>query len=735
MIRHPVKPLLSAVAVTAFAFVPLTAANQPPASYDSFATVQFDAVTGQITNLQEQYLFFPPGDYHLDNPVLIDREDSLYLHGGDRWQTRLYPRNPSQPLFLVNKADCVNVTGLSFHRDDDMPTVLNSSVIRFKNKAPIEFEFMECRVTDMTIQITGPGSFRLQGADLQALSRVSSPLMVSHPLADVVVVAGNIGCRNPLDPGIPEYYHTWVQYGRLQMFTVNVQNAKSLADFRIDRASSIGPHIFANVRSEGTKCRTNGLPPSGLLYVPPSSEDVDVLLLNNSGSWFQATPAAPCATGTRFVDYNAAGTLWLIHNNGPAGCDHLVTGFAPGAEIIAVGNRIRNDIDPLPVFGATLTVAGTVFSSPQGPSGQFLDPDDSLDDPSLPAVPTVSIPPALTRPVVNSPLPGMVDVGSFQELCPTDTCALRAAFVTAQLSTGMVFIPAGDYHIEEPLYWQHSDSPFSFNLVGGWIAGPGADQTRIVSNPGAAVFLSEGIGHATIQGITFEQLPDPTVPEPVESCVRLENNTSVGFATKQVMFHDCRFVGGRHGVAFGMETPTNAEACMMVHCSFEEAKYGMGIGSFNALSHLVYHGSFIDNEITVGHDPQASQRGGTWSGYFVDVTGTTEKEFELLTAAAGVYFHHQWNSATEVLFDQGATGASFFPAFNQCELSTPLSTTPIDWGAGGGLLFLDSTLYGDEVYFWNALSAKFGVRIRGSIDGEFAASNFPDSIQRTYEWD
>ena len=209
-----------------------------------------------------------------------------------------------------------------------------SSVPETRGGGPDQLEIQDCTVADAGLLFAGGGTIRLQGTSLMPHGLVAALIVVDHPDARFLMVGGNISNQN-LPARFPRSssFHVWAKRGQLRIFGTSVQAPHGIANFRIDSASSAGPHLIANVRSEGNNGTRRGERPSRLLYVPPSEEHVDVVLVATGASW-----------GTQghgkgaLADYAAAGTLWLVGNNGSLGAGSLVSGTAPRATWVAFGN-------------------------------------------------------------------------------------------------------------------------------------------------------------------------------------------------------------------------------------------------------------------------------------------------------------------------------------------------------------------------------------------------------------
>ncbi|MBI2899152.1 MAG: hypothetical protein HYY17_03145 [Planctomycetes bacterium] len=586
------------------------------------------------------------------------------------------------------------------------------------------------------MEISGPGSFRMQGVYTNC-GGVPASFLIDHPQADFLMVGGNLR-RNSQSESLPldQLFHVRQRQGRVRIVGTGTQRAGGVADFRIDRASLLGAHAIVNVRSEGSA--PGSLHPGALLFVPPSAEAVDVLLMNNAHAG-----TAPTWDAGHLVDYNAAGVVWLIGNNGPWTARHLAIGDAPESTIVAAGNRSYALSDLLPIHARLKIAFGNVYShrwwtgeqvgsldhrwltgDPVLPAARFVDPAATPPD-SMPAVPLVEIPPPIGRPIMTAALPGMLDVrrdfGAAGDGVTDDTPAIQAAFD----SDRHVYFPAGRYRIRRELGFVHSAYAQDLGVRhGGWIAGAGSDRTFLVRDSAdkGGVFVSEGIGYATIQGISFETARwDPKDPDAIrETNVSLENNPSVGFATGHIGFYDCRFLGGRHGIGFGLHSPTNCETTLLVDCEFAGAQTGLAVGSFNALNLIVYSGVFRNNDITMGHpepDPKEDYlSGGTWTVLHATVRGTRTRDFNFVSSSEGVWYFHGLNSDTPRVVHRpsGQTSAPFHILFDQCDLRP---RTPVDFAfdfpTGGGLIFLRSTVLDASLRLGSLMSVSFAMRLYG----------------------
>ena len=326
-----------------------------PENYSEFQHVSVnDNLKSIITNgnsqASPQYLFLEPGIHLVENPIVVNRNTCLFVHGLNRWQTRIVPQNHNAPLFLVEKAELVSFSGLYLANqglNNGNKAKLGVRSFEFVNTKPIAFELLECVHSDLQFYAGGPGVFNFQGvfADMIQGKTWACPIIIDHPEADFVFQHGNIrgltngGSSDPPLAFLKEtYHHAWLKQGRMRIFNVQTQWSRGRSDFRIDSYSALGPHILSGIRSEmnnstGAGYWSNhsyGPGEISFLYIPNINGQAEgigpeVLVVANSlnGVENESDGAAVVTAIDQYghqanlVDLNAPNSkLWIIGNSG-----------------------------------------------------------------------------------------------------------------------------------------------------------------------------------------------------------------------------------------------------------------------------------------------------------------------------------------------------------------------------------------------------------------------------------
>ena len=402
-----------------------------------------------------------------------------------------------------------------------------------------------------SIELKGPGQTILQGTTFTPRVNQTASVIVDHPKADFYMIGGNIANASGLSLISGDHiFHLWQKQGWLRVYGTGFQVTNGIADVRIDSRSKRGPHVITNVRSEGNNGVREGEFPSALLYVPPTNQAVDVVMKSNTGEWNSPGMGGPGLA--HFVDYNVAGTLWLLGNHSNGGAGKLVIGHAPGATVVvALGNHSWGTANIIATTGANVMAVGNIYLNSSTNVVEFSNADTLEDHPDLPEIPNVKALPAIQRPVLNVALPGMLDVteppfSAVGDGITDDTEVIQLALDEPNNGNHLYF-PEGTYRITDTLVYNHTLSA-TFHSFGGWIAGAGRDRSIIVRDAvdKGGVFAAERMAFMTIQGLTFRTTTwDPNDPNPIaESAFALENVDGIGHATQEIQFYDVRFDGG-----------------------------------------------------------------------------------------------------------------------------------------------------------------------------------------------
>ena len=708
-----------------------------PSSYDEFVSVaKYDSLAEAIG--KERFIWLPPGTYTVNNPLSISRETALLIHGGDRTNTRIVGTDPKRPLFVIEKAPLVGLASVLL-RPSASESAADARVLVASNLEPTTLEIQDCRINTGALELRGPGSYRIQGTLFRPHGWLQNPILVDHPDASFVMVGGDISNLSA-KPQIPtrEAYHVRVRRGRVRIYGTSFEAALGPADVRIDSASAHGAHVFTAVRSEGNNGSNRGAYRSALVQVPASDEKIDIVLKSNIGAW----GAGGYGNG-RLLEYNGAGTLWLLGNNVQKGARALVEGTAPKARIVAIGNFVYDDSGVLPVKAERKIRAASVYfhslversrpgdDSPEKmrrvnekPRKRFVDPKHEPGPRGpLPAVPDDEIPLPVDRPALLRALPGMRDVRKFGAIgdgVHDDTKAIQAALddnCDSRLGS-LVFLPAGTYRVTAALRYNVPGS--CPHRTGGWIAGAGRDRTRIVRDPGdkGSVLETHSMSGVTIQGITFQTTPwRSSDPSPIQKAAfALEGGG--GPATHFVSFYDTRFDGGKYGLGVLLvEKAGSGEGNMMIHSEFRNARFGLGIGGFNVLNNNVYFSDFVDNEVMIGHGEEGNS-GGIWTVFGATSRGTRKAEFWFRGSGAGAWYFYGLDSKAPRLVSREFGGGSFPLLFDRSDLRPADSDgLRFEFSQNGGPIFLHSRVSDLRLFLVGKARSLFAVNLASEVSG------------------
>jgi hypothetical protein len=649
-------------------------------NYSNFSYISRKAISQ--SDVSKHNLLLGEGSYMVDNPIIIDESNPVvFIHGVDRMRSVLIPINKDKPLLIVRGARYVNITNINFSGFNQ-----NAGVnMKVEGQRKIVVDVIDSFIEKGTFAFEAPGSYQLQGNFFTGQGKVASQIVLNNRNADLFVMGGNMTNSGiELGPDINDYAHVHVKAGRFRIFATGVQLTKGVADFRIDSPAPAGwPHQILNVRSEGN----NGCTPlsSAFVYVPHSSEAIDVDIVNSAGSWVLSG-----INNSVFAKYNATGTLRLVGNTSVQGAGAFTSQGTPTEyKLIAVANSLSqspqfksNDTDSENLHHAYNFYAnkGTPGSSVKAPYFKmYLNSTEPLQD--FPFLLNIDIPRILSRPAIASPLPGMLDVKKFGakgDGCTDDTAAIQRAFDSGP----SIYFPAGDYRISQSLKY-NSNKLFSHG-AGGFIAGAGSGLVTVDRHNGGDVFETQGMAYATIQGIAFKSKRASGTTRDSSTAMNFEFTTGVGHATQSNSIYDVAITEVNTGVAIGNKSQQQCSENIFINISVRNVDMAVSIGSYNALANVFVNFKTDNVETAVGHGGLYS--GGTWSIVGADFSGVNHNVFNLLNASDGVFFFDQITVNNTPLFATNDTGAPFNLFFNK----SALANTGFYLKSAGGV-FLNNT--------------------------------------------
>jgi hypothetical protein len=778
-LREDLMPALSdagfVFALAYLATLGLAVPAQGVARPDSYA--EFDAsvrpsdgkaLKKLIESGERSAIYLLPGVYVLDNPVVVDRATSLFLHGADRMGTVLVASDPSKPLFRIERAPLVNFAGLRLAPTQSDPQAIDARAVLARTVEPLAFEMLDCVVDHSMLAFEGPGTYQIQVPMLEPGGRVRAAIWVDHPEADVLVFGGDAS-NGQERLRAAEFAFVWQRRGRVRVYGTTFEGNLGPGDVRLETRSTRGAHVIANVRSEGVNGALNRSGAvSRLLYVPGTAERVDVLLKGNGGAW-DTGPLGDARAGLdcSIVSYGGAGTVWLLGNRADGRCGgHIAEGHAPEATIVSVANQISSPL-AFPIEAKRIISASDLFNHFQWSGGDPTHPWvrwipdgspprhlSSFSD--VPRVPDDILPPALRRPRLAAALPGMLDVTAKPFLARGDGATDDTGAIQAALDAGcdgrtpkLLYFPAGTYRIRDTLYLNHHQSRCRAAFpYGGWIAGAGSRATTIEMLPGVkkGVLATDGLAAATVQGITFKTFPyragDPEQPN-------VDVEFRPGYLASQLnTFYDVVFDGGFAAFATGVKHPTGGQCSSNVVFGGElkNAHIGFVSGHFNALANAVVESRFSDNDYAMGSWTDTSNQappfpmppGGTFFAHDSVSTGTRVQDFLFAGSASGsTWYFYGWNSDAPRYFESKPTAASWPLLFDRSRLAPrPGATFLFDVASSMGPFFLHSKVTRSAIRLGQtSMGASYAIRMQSEIpDWAGTVAPKPASLADGIDW-
>jgi len=258
-----------------------------PVSYDDFDTsVTVTSGVGDATALKNliqgntvNFIYLRNGTYTLANPVYINRSTSLYIHGQDRMRVVLVAQDPTQPLFIVQAATILNFAGLYIQPTKNAPTTTLNRWLWLQNTTPVTLEVMDCFAPATTAWLNGPGTANFQQDTMPMWGYTDAAILVDDPGMDVFVIQGDWGFGNYLVSGISDSAWIWQKRGRIKVHSVNFEGQVGTCAIRIESpGGALGPHYIVDNRSEGNNGADFGKRQACLVYTPPTTAAVDIVM-------------------------------------------------------------------------------------------------------------------------------------------------------------------------------------------------------------------------------------------------------------------------------------------------------------------------------------------------------------------------------------------------------------------------------------------------------------------------
>lgn len=704
----------------------------------------------------DSYIYLQTGNYILDNPVVIERTGTVYLHGRDATQTRLIAQRPELPMIIVSDAALVNFSNIALASDYTRPKQTQSIALRVVDPSNVKIEMQDCQISN-GLEFFGGGTYQIQSCQWGLGGRGNYGVLVDHQDADLFIFGGDASNGPSHMRPAGSFYHVWQKQGRVRVYSTTFEGGLGEADIRIESPSALGPHVIADVRSEGRNggafYGADGIPnqntvPSRILEVPSTSSAVDVIFKANGGAWSTGPTngTSDDRMNCKMVKYEGNGTLWALGNTANAYCGrHTVEGtLGSSAKVVSVGNLTSGN-DSLNTTGGTTYPVLNLFASnywngnATNPITRWVpnatDPPNFGDYSGIPNVPDDTLPSFLTRPVMDVELPGFINVkddyGAAGDGVTDDTAEIQSALNANcdSISPKVMYFPAGTYLISDKLYLNHSVGGTCHNTLpyGGWIAGAGSGITKIKMQSGTkkGILVTDSFAAAVIQGITFETF-SYTGGDPTELTLDFEMAQLgvANIATQMINLYDVVIDGGYGGLVFGAHHPTGGQCSsnVLFGGTIKNTHIGMISGHSNAIANGVVGVSLENNDYSIGawSDNEASMpAGGNWFAY--NSTATSVNTADPLfgqTANGTTWYYNNYSSDAPTWFTIGCTSSPFAIMFDGSTINPAAGATWLwDLGAAGGPFFLhsDSDRIALRVGQCN-FGQSYGIKMHSTID-------------------
>jgi hypothetical protein len=715
-----------------------------PSAYSQFVTIdRASDLAASIAAGTDRYIYLPVGVYTLANPIVIARRVPLVIHGASEEAVTLRAANPAKPLFEVVDATLVQFANLRLQPDPGQ--TLAPVALRTKTSMPSTVELLGVAIDKSRIEAAGAGSLLCENCSFRQ-NGAPNVVVVDHADADVTLVGGDITNAGERPVGGPsaDHYHAWQKRGRLRVYGTTVEATLGQADFRFDTTSTLGPHVLADVRSEGANGQYSTYP-HALAYVPPAAPAN--LVVKNAALAFGPNYGVGTA-----VLYNGTGTLWIYGLSGFR-VQKLVAGDTAAATLVVAGTVTFPNSGQLPATVGSLYQGDNLYpyacftgtGQPPWPGGvdtrcssgshtppkaRMLKVGQKLESyASVPAPPKDVLPRAVPLPAMDVKLAGFKDVkadfGAVGDGETDDTVALQAALdwrCAHGKGPTLLWLPGGTYKTTARLRFNSSTQACHDLPYGAFIAGAGRDLTKIVRSGGSGggVFRSDGFAFARLQGITFQADEKATEPNFTIEWEQLGQP-----ASQQSYLDDVRFIGGAAGWATGVETDKGQCSSFIVRrAEIREAGIGFAVGHYNALANICLGCELVENDYGFGHAklPGGATPGGTLYLYDVTSTGTKKREFTTLQGQSDAIFgfrDYRTDAPSWVHDGVWQAGGSALIQFEQATITPRKAVGPgFDWGAAGGITFIDSTVS----------------RLSGNLNSTHNAAYFLSLYSRIADW-